>query len=290
MIQVIQCVICAGAIRRLKRALVAPFLARRIWNRTPFCVDLVQCQSCGFKFYNPRLEDSELGVFYKGYHSADYQQMRCASEPWYTEKFNADLLSDRFYGYHRDALKPVIQQLIGDRKTQRILDYGGDRGDLVANLIEGAETFVYDISGVEAVEGVVAVTDPASCKPDLIINSNVLEHVGFPGQMMNEMFKIAPKGSLVFLEVPLESPFGTKRIVRRLAQIAVAAVTRPALARHVARPASLYMMHEHINFFSEQSLQALMSHCGGTVIASGSFPIFSPGGEATMIWCLGSKS
>ena len=135
----------------------------------------------------------------------------------------------------------------------------------------------------------VATSDPAACKPDLIINSNVLEHVGFPRNIVNEMFQIAPTGSLVFLEVPLENPFGTKRIVRRLAQIAVTAATRLALARHVTRPASLYMMHEHVNFFSEQPLSALMSYCGGTVIAAGRFPILSPGGEARMAWCLGTK-
>ena len=33
MIEVAACVICDGQIRRLKRALVAPFLATRIWQR-----------------------------------------------------------------------------------------------------------------------------------------------------------------------------------------------------------------------------------------------------------------
>lgn len=50
MIEVSTCVICDGPIRRQKRALVAPFLARRIWNKKPFCVDLVQCSQCGFTF------------------------------------------------------------------------------------------------------------------------------------------------------------------------------------------------------------------------------------------------
>jgi hypothetical protein len=88
-IEASNCVICDGAIRRLKRALVAPFLAKRIWNRTPFCVDLVRCESCGFMFYNPRLDDDDLRRLYLNYRSEEYQQMRHASEPWYTTKFNA---------------------------------------------------------------------------------------------------------------------------------------------------------------------------------------------------------
>ncbi len=80
MIEVSSCVICDGAIRHLKRALVAPFLAGRIWNRDPFCVDLVGCASCGFVFYNPRLDDAELQRLYQDYRLEKYQRMRHFSE------------------------------------------------------------------------------------------------------------------------------------------------------------------------------------------------------------------
>ncbi len=79
MIEASLCVICEGAIIQLKRALVAPFLAKRIWNRTPFCVSLVKCETCGFMFYNPRLDDDELRRLYGSYRSEEYQKMRHAS-------------------------------------------------------------------------------------------------------------------------------------------------------------------------------------------------------------------
>ncbi len=157
-------------------------------------------------------------------------------------------------------------------------------------LFDGAEAFVYDISGIAAAAGVSATNDPAGCKADLIINSNVLEHVGFPRLLVNEIFQAAPKGGLVYLEVPCELPFGVARISRRIAQIGVMAITRPTLARSVARPASLYMMHEHINYFTEQSLAALMRSCGGMVIAAGSYPSSGRAGKADMAWCLGSST
>jgi hypothetical protein len=97
MIEVSQCVICDGDIRRLKRALVAPFLAKRIWDRAPFCVGLVRCNTSGFMFYNPRLEDADLRRLYADHRSEEYQQMRHASEPWYTTKFNSDLASPNSY-------------------------------------------------------------------------------------------------------------------------------------------------------------------------------------------------
>jgi hypothetical protein len=289
MIEASQCVICEGVIVQLKRALVAPFLATRIWNRKPFCVNLVKCGACGFMFYNPRLDDDELRRLYSNYRTPEYQQMRHASEPWYTPKFNTDLASPSSYEIRRAKVEPILREHVGPRKINRILDYGGDRGDLVAGLFSGAEAFVYDISGIPAAAGVTSTNDPAGCKADLIINSNVLEHVGFPRLLVSEILKAAPKGGLVFLEVPCELVFGMTRVSRRLAQIGVMALAHPTLARSIIRPASLYMMHEHINYFTERSLTSLMRSCGGSVIASGSYSSTGRAGKAEMGWCMGSK-
>jgi len=289
MIEVGNCVICDGPIRCLKRALVAPFLAKRIWNRDPFCVDLVECESCGFIFYNPRLDEADLLRLYQGYRLDEYQRMRHSFEPWYTEKFNADLASPASYEIRRSTLFPILREHIGDRKISRVLDHGGDRGDLVVGLLEGAQSYVYDISGVEASPGVISTNDPAHCRADLIINSNVLEHVGFPRQIVAEILNASPDGGLVYLEVPCEFPFGLSRIARRIAQVAIAAVTRPSIARHILHPASLYMMHEHINYFCELSLTALMRACGGRVISVGRYASSGRAGNADMAWCLGTN-
>src|SRR5262245_51488649 len=115
MIEVSKCVVCDGAIRQLRRALVAPFLAKRIWDRAPFCIALVECQACGFRFYNPRLDDEEAMRLYSGYRSPEYQLMRHASEPWYTVKFNADLASPESYEQRREILKPILRRYISER-------------------------------------------------------------------------------------------------------------------------------------------------------------------------------
>jgi hypothetical protein len=288
-IEVSECVVCSGPIRKLRRALVAPFLSRRIWNRAPFCVDLVGCAACGFLFYNPRLEDAELQRLYTDYRLDAYQRMRHASEPWYTPQFNADLASPESYRKRRAILGPLLRQHLGVRSIRRVLDHGGDRGDLVAGLIEGAEAFVYDISGIPAAAGVTAVSDPLACRPDLIINSNVLEHVGFPRAVVQSILDAAGEG-LVFLEVPCEQPTGASRIARRLAQMGVMTLAHPALAASILRPATLYMMHEHVNYFTEQSLNTLFRACGGTVLTSGSYATDGRAGKADMGWCLGTKA
>ncbi len=241
-------------------------------------------------FYNPRLDDGDLRRLYENYRSEEYQKMRHASEPWYTAKFNTDLASPLSYKNRRAKLAPILRKHVGERKIHRVLDYGGDRGDLIVGLFDGAEAFVYDISGIPAATGAIATTDPAGCEADLIINSNVLEHVGFPRILVGEILKAAPKGGLVFLEVPCEFAFGLPRIARRLAQIGVMALAHPALARHILRPAGLYMMHEHINYFTERSLIELMRSCGGSVIAAGSYFSSGRAGKADMAWCLGANT
>ncbi len=289
MIEVSQCVICDGPIRQLKRALVAPFLARRIWNRAPFCVDLVKCESCGFMFYNPRLEDEDLQREYRGYRSEEYLKMRHSFEPWYTAKFNASLAGEAHYVTRRAKLAPIFRRHLGPRKIDRVLDYGGDHGDLVLGLFEGAELFLYDISGATALPGVTPISDPTSCKADLIINSNVLEHVGFPRIEVDQILKAAPGGGLIFLEVPCEAALGMKRIVRRIAQIGLMSLAKPSLVLHIMRPATLYMMHEHINYFTEHALTTLVQRCGATVIDSGTYPLISPAGNEDVAWVLGEK-
>jgi len=268
---------------------VAPFLAERIWKRRPFSVSLVKCRSCGFAFYNPRLDDADLQNLYAGYRSDEYRHMRHSTEPWYTTSFNATLASQANYEKRRARLAPILKKHLGQRKIKRVLDHGGDHGDLVLGLIEGAEPFVYDISGVAPAPGVKATIDPAATNADLIINSNVLEHVGFPRAMVTDILRAAPDQGLIFLEVRCEVATGYSRILRRIAQIGIMGVYRPLLAPYIFQPAALYMMHEHINYFTERSLTELMRKCGGTTISSGSYFSSSRTGSADVAWCLGQK-
>lgn len=287
MIPVTECVICDASIEVMKRALVAPFLTERIWNRKPFCVDLVRCTGCGFMFYNPRLDDEELQRLYRGYRKEEYQRTRHASEPWYTARFNEDLASLSSYESRRARVRQILLAHIGERKVKRVLDHGGDRGDLVAGLLDDAEPFVYDISGVHPAAGVTPVADPASCRADLIINSNVLEHVGFPRLLVGEIVKAAPENGLIYLEVPSERPMAKSRLARRMAQIAVMSAAHPGLARYILRPASLYMMHEHINYYTEQSLASLLKLSGARVIGTGLYATDGRAGKSDMAWCIG---
>jgi hypothetical protein len=290
MTEVSSCVICDGRIRKLKDALVAPFLAHRIWNREPFCVDLVECRSCGFMFYNPRLDEEELGREYAEFRTPNYFAMRNSFEPWYSAKMNVGLGSPESYEERRALIRGLIAPIIAGRSVRRVLEFGGDRGDLALGLIDHAQAYVYDISGVNPAPGVIGVSEPKSFEADLVLNSNVLEHVGFPRKIVASILAVTAKGGLAFIEVPCELPFGAYRLTRRLAQVAMATLLRPTVGFKMVRPSALYLMHEHINYFTERSLTTLVSGSGATILASGVYPHKSAAGRADMGWCLAVAS
>jgi Methyltransferase domain len=287
------CVVCGGRISVRKKGSVAPFVARRVWKRPAFPIDLVRCEHCDFLFFNPRLDPDEEGRLYSQYRSEEYQQMRHSTEPWYTKRFNAALSKPEFMQRRRERLSEVLARLLAGRRIASVLDFGGDRGALVSGLIPGARSFVYDISGVAPEPGVEPAGDLAACRArefDLIVNSNVLEHVGFPRVLLEQIRSAASDKTLVFIEVPFESPFSRELVIRRVVQLGVLLATRPSIGLSLAGPRGLCLMHEHINYFGTRSLDALMTSCGWSVLASDNYSWSGPSGGDRMGWCLATVS
>ena len=282
------CAVCGGEIVCRKQGMVAPFLARRIWDRPAFPAQLMECRECTFQFFNPRLEEAEESRLYAQYRSEEYRSARQTAEPWYTRKFNSALSHPDLMRSRRESLSAILQRYLAGHKIRTVLDFGGDRGALVHGLIDGAEPFVYDISGVEPEPGVARASGPHEY--DLIINSNVLEHVAYPRTLLEQIRGIASPHTKIFIEVPFESPLDANLIVRRLAQTGILMALRPSIGLTLARPRGLCLMHEHVNFYNSKSLEALMKSGGWTVEASGSYRVGGPGGGGTMGWCLSSVS
>ena len=285
------CVLCGGELYTRQSGVVAPFLARRIWEGNAPEVELVECRSCSFLFFNPRLEPGEEQRLYAGYRREEYQRVRQACEPWYTSAFNAKLSNPQHLAARREKLGPILAAHVAGMKRPRILDFGGDRGQLIEGLVPDAEGYTYDISAVDPVPGIARCRDLEECRSrefDLIVCSNVLEHVGFPRSIVDQILQIAAPGTQIFIEVPFESPFGATLVVRRLIQFGLLALLRPSIAWSLARPGMLYVMHEHINYFNTESLQAMMTGSGGRVTGTGIYEIDGPMGKGTMGWCLGT--
>lgn len=287
------CVVCGGRISVRRKGSVAPFLARRVWKRPAFPIDLVRCEQCDFMFFNPRLDPDEEGRLYSQYRSEEYRRMRHSTEPWYTKRFNAGLSKPEYMQTRRARLYEVLARHLAGRQISSVLDFGGDRGTLVRGLIPGAKPYVYDISAVAPEPGVERAGDLAACRArefDLILNSNVLEHVGFPRVLLEQMRSVASDKTLVFIEVPFESPFGRELVIRRIVQLGVLLAARPSIGWSLTGPRGLCLMHEHINYFGTKALEALMTSSGWSVLAADSYRCHGPSGGGTMGWCLAKVS
>ncbi len=292
-----RCLICDGNSLESCRALFSPFIAKRIWNRRPFPIELLTCQACGFIFANPRFDPEEEKILYAGYRAADYQQMRHTCEPWYTEEFNRSLFSPAVLAKRRRSLDAIFRERV-PTSVKTILDFGGDRGDLFEGFVPGSSTYVYDISGIEPVNSVKALRSLDECAAlrfDLIACSNVLEHVGSPRNIVAEIDKIAGPDSLFYIEVPSESPFGIAGSVKRCAQELILLGARPGLAVSKLPFGFARQVHEHVNFFSLASLTKLMQVSGFEVLTKGLYrgESFSFGpyklASGSMAWCLARR-
>jgi hypothetical protein len=274
--------------------MVTPFLAQRIWQRKSFPVQLSECADCGFMFFNPRLEPSEEIILYAGYRGPEYQKMRHSFEPWYTEKFNAGLSSPEAWQRRKKLLSSLFRDRLnlGGRTFGAVLDFGGDRGDLIADLVPASRRFVYEISGVDLLAGVEPLRSVEECRQhrfDLIVTSNVLEHVGSPCNVIAQIASIASSETLVFNEVPYECGTDMRIRLKRIAQAGVLAATRPRLAWQGLGPGMLNLMHEHVNYFSPRSLDRLMELSGFKILASGYYDVSDGLLGERMAWSLAQR-
>src|SRR5690349_6958946 len=291
-----RCLICSVDSLQRYRAMFAPFVGSRIWGRTSVAIRLMKCRQCDFMFSDSRFDPDEERRLYDGYRGRGYQALREKYEPWYTAEFNARL-STGTMEKRRARLAEIFREHLPSG-IKSVLDFGGDRGDLFAGLLPGAQTFVYDISGVEPASGVKVLHTVDECTQvgfDLVGCSNVLEHVAFPRNLTSDLHRIASPSTLVFVEVPSENPMGMRTYAKRAVQEMWLLFRRPTTAASMLPFRFLRQVHEHINFFSMRALEALMQSSGFAVLASGQYPgegcSFGPYKIAAgnVVWCLAKK-
>lgn len=128
-----------------------------------------------------------------------------------------------------------------------ILDWGGDPGENTPFRGKCKSVDILDISDKAIVPGCKKVSRESARtkKYDLIVCSNVLEHVPYPSELLLEIRRAMHQESVLYCEVPFEE-------LMRINQV------DPYLYKK--------HWHEHINFFSEDSLHALAEKTGLLII------------------------
>jgi hypothetical protein len=254
------CVCCGSRDLGSNQAVLAPFVATRVFGWRPVEItadwglrdlrqgwsyapcNTLECRDCGHVFLDMRFDDHEMARLYSGYRGPDYTDLREEFEPGYRER-NARLVDeDAYVGDVEAFLRPLTPA------KPKLLDWGGDTGLNTPFRREAALHHIYDISDKPPIAGAVHVTKAQleGVRYDLIVCSNVLEHIPHPAAALQELCAIADREQLIYIEVPFED------------------LMRSRALEGEARPKRLW--HEHINFFSERSLRAVVERGGFRVV------------------------
>ncbi len=250
--------ICCGSPRLARSpAILMPFVAHRVFGWQPVEIDdswglrtisnghaysicnSLGCLDCGMLFLDIRFTDDEMAALYRGYREEEYTALREHYEPGYRER-NAALNAGIGYIPQIEAfLSPYLPERI------RILDWGGDTG-INTPFKDRTNLFhIYDISAKGVIEGAAVVDMPTvrETSYDLIVCSNVLEHVPYPCELLAAIKASMTRDTILYIEVPYEE-------VIRLHGGSGDLCTRK---RH---------WHEHINFYCESALRHMVDAVG----------------------------
>lgn len=250
-----RCVCCGSRNLHKSPAIIMPFVAHRAFGWKPIAIteewglktiktgmaysicNSVQCAHCRFLFLDIRFTQSELNALYDGYREEQYAELRERYEPGYKER-NERLNA----GYtHIPEIEHFLSPLL--KFPISILDWGGDTGKNTPFKDRNKLLHVYDISNKAVISGAQKVDYGTTRRTDydLIVCSQVLEHVPYPAELILDMRQAMGKSTILYIEVPCESLIlGEKEGLHKQ-------------KKH---------WHEHINFFTEKSLRELLTRCG----------------------------
>jgi hypothetical protein len=217
------CVCCDNPLTTKHPAVVAPFVANRIFGEEMKLCYSVKCEECGALFSDERFTAKQMQRLYAGYRGKEYKAQREKYEPGYGKRKDTE---QNYIKEIEKFLSPYISS------WTKILDYGG--GDGSHTPFKGHAIDVYDI-GTDKVKCGQKVDKPHGIY-ELIICSNLLEHVSYPLETLEEI--ITHMGSILYLEIPMGPMDYTAKT----------------------------SWHEHITFFTEKSIEMMLRRSGLRVV------------------------
>jgi hypothetical protein len=257
------CPCCLSDDHAKSPAVLMPFVAHRAFDWRPVQIDAswnlrtiqnghaysicnsVECRTCGMLFLDIRFSDHELGRLYDDYRGSEYTRLREHYEPGYASR-NSQLKEGIVYLDEVEAfLLPHLTFPL------RLLDWGGDTGKNTPFKAAADPFHIYDISRAPPVPGAafVDLKDIARQDYDLIVCSNVLEHIPHPINFMEELSSYMTDDTVLYIEVPLEAFMFHN-------------MNSPDVAERRKH------WHEHVNFFTMKSLECLCANSGLDIIES----------------------
>jgi Methyltransferase domain len=293
------CPCCESKQLTLLPAIVSPFLAKYVLRTTPPMCSLSECEGCSFRFFNSRLTPDEVGKLYSEYRGNEYFRQRHAVEPWYSQRVNDAMGGDPDEIQTRNrAVEGFLSPHVNIGSIGSVLDYGGDKGQFIPALL-GKQKFVFELSDARPVDHVTRIGSDAELQKqrfDFIISCGVLEHCSEPLEILQALGRLANgPDCYLFIAVPYErfglGLIGSGKLYRAYLELLRKSgplLTLVDLYSSAARirlntmpPLGVVKCHEHLNFFNERSMNALlrranMEMLACTIATMNSYPVPTP--------------
>ncbi|MCM2305851.1 MAG: class I SAM-dependent methyltransferase [Sulfuritalea sp.] len=277
------CLCCGNESLLYETQIVSGFLAARAWGGPPEITRLAACPACGLRFFDRGLSDAEAERYYRAYRDAEYVRARWRWEPFYTSTQHAALLAWSSSAPRIEALREALAQSNAPHCFASALDHGGDRGHMLT-AVNANRKAVFDPSTCATLPGIERYSDDATLPGawDLILSCQVLEHVSAPDVYLRKIGGLLAESGWLYLEVPAENwrPAPGSEALRaawlrqmlRCRPLLMAAdllctASRIKLGR--LPPLGFVAMREHLNYFTADALNAILTNNGFTIDACG---------------------
>ena len=266
-----ECLICENNNLETISAIISGFLLERIWNnsindKTYIC----HCKNCGFAFYAMRPNEKEMAKLYENYRDENYQEQRQKYDSWYTKSINDVINNDQMsYKERQEYLGTFLNKYIDTTNIKSVLDYGGNTGLHIPMIFSNAKKYVFDISGVKTVEGVQGFNNLHDAKKqqyDFVMCIALLEHVSEPNTILNQLKELVAKNGYLYICVPFDSPFYKHKHSKIQFLFNKHFSFKVILDRFLRDRKNPFIMHEHINYFTENSVKKMLERRGLTVL------------------------
>ena len=279
------CPCCQSKKSQERWPIVAPFLAPYAVGQEPFLCKLLECSACSFRFFDVRLDSNEVARLYSGYRGERYFAERHRWEFWYSRKVNDGIGGDpEEIDLRVAALEKFFLPHVDNAKVETVLDYGGDRGQFIPKSL-GIEKFVFELSDAAPEPGVNRIGSEKELntrKFDFIMALGVLEHCSEPADVLEQLRSCLNPGSFLCVGVPHER-YGVgfagkgelyRSYLNTLLQFPTALIgadfysSAARIRMNHIPPLGLIKCHEHLNFFNNHSMTALLERTGFEVVDS----------------------
>lgn len=270
------CLCCGSHDIFRETTVISSFLALRALGAAPETTGIVFCRRCGFRFYERGLSETEAARYYQGYRDENYYRTRNQHEAFYTRRAHDQIASWLGSDQRRQALASALAVSNAPRQFQSVLDFGGGDGSLIQD-VPGTIRAVFDLAGAPVIEGMQVVGERELRQQDweLIVCAQTLEHVNDPLELLSRMFELMSPQSWIYLEVPNEiwsnrSFPGPMRdrwlrwLVRHPRALSLADMlsTGCRILLGFLPPFGFIPMREHLQYFTEDALCALVERSG----------------------------